>query len=57
MAYEFNQAPKGLDEQRAAFKKAYPTLESLSTGRSYVMQPNTTGASPSWWLTLRTRAS
>ena len=41
--YEFNQAPKGLDEQRAAFKKAYPTLESLSTGRSYVMQPKYDG--------------
>lgn len=43
MAYEFNQAPKGLDEQRAAFKKAYPTLESLSNGRSYVMQPKYDG--------------
>ena len=36
MAYEYNLAPKSLDEQCAAFKKKYPTLDDLPTD-DYVM--------------------
>lgn len=42
MAYEFNQAPKALDEQKAAFKKAYPTLKDLPA-KDYVVQPKYDG--------------
>lgn len=36
MAYEYNLAPKSLDEQCAAFKKKYPTLDDLPSD-DYVM--------------------
>jgi len=36
MAYEFNLAPKSLDEQCAAFKKKYPRLDDLPS-EDYVM--------------------
>lgn len=36
MAYEFNLAPKSFDEQSAAFKKKYPTLDDLPAD-DYIM--------------------
>lgn len=36
MAYEYNLAPKSLDEQCAAFKKKYPTLDDLPADE-YIM--------------------
>lgn len=43
MSYHYNLAPKALSEQCATFKKKYPTLESMSRGRRYVMQPKYDG--------------
>ena len=40
--YDFNLAPKALDEQCAAFKKQYPTLDDLPAGE-YIMMPKYDG--------------
>ena len=42
MAYEYNLAPKALDEQCAAFKKAHPTLDDLPSAE-YIMMPKYDG--------------
>ena len=42
MAYEYNLAPKSLDEQCAAFKKAHPTLDDLPSA-DYIMMPKYDG--------------
>ena len=42
MAYEFNLAPKAYEEQSAAFKKKYPTLNHLPAD-DYVMMPKYDG--------------
>ena len=42
MAYEYNLAPKSLDEQCAAFKRAHPTLDDLPFD-DYVMMPKYDG--------------
>lgn len=42
MAYAFNLAPKALDEQCAAFKKKYPTLDDLPEDE-YIMMPKYDG--------------
>lgn len=42
MAYEFNLAPKSLDEQCAAFKKQHPTLGDLPADE-YIMMPKYDG--------------
>lgn len=42
MPYEFNLAPKALDEQCAAFKKAYPTLDDLPDSE-YILMPKYDG--------------
>jgi ATP-dependent DNA ligase len=42
MAYEYNLAPKSLDEQCAAFKKKYPTLDDLPSV-DYIMMPKYDG--------------
>lgn len=40
--YDYNLAPKSLDEQCAAFKKKYPTLDDLPAGE-YIMMPKYDG--------------
>ena len=40
--YEYNLAPKALNEQSAAFKKKYPTLDSLPKDE-YIMMPKYDG--------------
>lgn len=42
MPYEYNLAPKALDEQCAAFKRAHPTLDDLPFD-DYVMMPKYDG--------------
>lgn len=42
MAYDYNLAPKALDEQCAAFKKAYPTLDDLPSSE-YIQMPKYDG--------------
>lgn len=42
MAYDYNLAPKALDEQCAAFKKAYPTLDDLPDSE-YILMPKYDG--------------
>ena len=42
MAYDFNLAPKALDEQCAAFKKKHPTLDDLLVA-DYIMMPKYDG--------------
>ena len=42
MAYDYNLAPKALDEQCAAFKNKYPTLDDLPADE-YIMMPKFDG--------------